>query len=59
MLHVFDFELLRGATADSHVKVMKDGEEQGVYAITTNEDGDVLIILNNDDNKGGELDVLF
>ena len=59
MIHVFDFELLRGATADSHVKVMKDGEEQAVFGITTNEDGDVLIILNNDDNKGGELDVLF
>ena len=58
MLHVFDFSLIRGATEDSLVKVMKDGEEQGVFAITTNKDGDVLIILNNDD-KGGELDVLY
>ena len=58
MIHVFDFELLRGATADSHVKVIKDGEEQAVFGITTNDDGDVLIILSNSD-KGGELDVLF
>ena len=53
MLHVFDFELLRGATADSHVKVLKDGVEQSVSAITTNDNGDVLLILKNDD-KGGE-----
>ena len=58
MLHVFDFSLLRGANDDSHVKVIKDGEEQAVFGITTNEDGDVLIILENDD-KGGELDVSF
>lgn len=50
MLHVFDLELLRGATADSHIKVVsRDGDELGVFAVTTNEDGDVLIILD-----GGE-----
>ena len=58
MLHVFDFELLRGANENSHVKVLKDGEEQSVYALTTDKDGNVLLILQNDD-KGGELDVLF
>jgi len=56
MLHVFDFELLRGATENSHVKVIKGGVEQSVYAITTNDDGDVLILLN-DDNKRGDMNV--
>lgn len=54
MLHVFDFSGLRGATPDSHVKVIKDGEEQSVFGITTDEDGDVLIILTND-SKGVRL----
>lgn len=58
MLHVFDFGLLKGANDDSHVKVIKDGKEQSVFGITTDEDGDVLIILKNDNSKGGELDVL-
>lgn len=55
MLHVFDFELLRGATADSHVKVLKDGVEQSVSAITTDKDGNVLLILKTD--KRGDIDV--
>ena len=55
-IHVFDFELLRGATENSHVKVLKDGVEQSIYAITTNDDGDVLILLN-DDNKRGDMNV--
>lgn len=58
MLHVFDFNLLRDATDDSHVKVIKDGVEQSVYAITTDKNGDVLIILTNDD-KGGELECIM
>lgn len=58
MLHVFDFDLLRGATDNSHVKVIKDGVEQSVYAITTDKNGDVLIILTNDD-KGGELECIM
>lgn len=58
-IHVFDFELLRGATENSHVKVIKDGVEQSIHALTTDKDGNVLLILENDDNKGGELDVLF
>lgn len=51
MLHVFDFNLLRGATEDSHVKVIQDGVELSVFAIRTNNDGDVEIILAD---KGGE-----
>lgn len=57
MLHVFDFELLRGATENSHVKVIKGGEEQSVYALTTDKDGNVLLILEND-GKGGELECI-
>lgn len=58
MIHVFDFELLKGANENSHVKVIKDGKEQSIFALTTDKDGNVLLILENDD-KGGELDVLF
>lgn len=54
MIHVFDFELLKGATADSHVKVMQDGVELSISALTTDKDGNVLLILKNSD-KGGEL----
>jgi len=53
MLHVFDFSLLRGATENSHVKVIQDGVELSVFAIRTNDDGDVEILLE-DNCKGGE-----
>lgn len=57
MIHVFDFELLKGATENSHVKVIKDGVEQSIHALTTDKDGNVLLILEND-GKGGELECI-
>ena len=54
MIHIFDFELLKGATENSHVKVLKGDVELSISAIRTNNDGDVEIILADDD-KGGEL----
>ena len=55
MIHVFDFELLKGATANSLVKIYKGDVELSISAIRTNNDGDVEIILADDD-KGGELE---
>ena len=54
MLHVFDFDLLKGSSKNSQVRVFKNGVEEFVCAIDTDDNGDVLIELLNE-CKGGEL----
>jgi len=43
MIHVFDFDLLRGATEDSHVLVKQGDKEFFIKSLSTDKDGNVII----------------
>ena len=49
--HVFDFDCLKGANEDSRVIIKHNDKEMIIRALSTNQDGDVLVEVYEDFNE--------
>ena len=46
--HVFDFDCLKGANEDSRVIIKHNDKEMIIRALSTNQDGDVIVEVFED-----------